>query len=138
MAQSATPGMVYAGAQPPARYANRILFPDAQSLRKRLQTVIRVRGRENLQPGDTLDAFTQGWQLKCPVPLKPVARLVVLSVRQDPLRALIDDPDHADKELALEAVAVGVTPRAYVAGIMAHFPDMDLDSCLTRIEFRYA
>jgi len=119
--ESSPPGR--AVALPPPAFANRMLFPDIKLLRARRQTVIRVRGRQNLQPGEILEAVTEGWQLKCPVALSPVAKLEVVSVRQEPLRVLLDDPEYAERELSLEAVASGISPRVYVD--------------ITRIEFRY-
>ena len=116
----------------------RLLFPEVGLLRAKVQTVLRLVGDySRLKPGDQLDAVTESWMVRCPTKIVPIARIEVVSVRKEPLRALLSNSAYAETEMTLEGVPRSVSVKTYVARFISRYSSLQLDSDVTRIEFKY-
>ena len=108
----------------------------------RRKTVTRRNGWTFLKPGDrlTLCRKVMGRQ---GAPLVRLAEVEVVSVRREPLRALIDAMDYGFAELELEGVTgpnardPWITPLDFVDEYFVRAQGMSPDAEVTRIEWRY-
>lgn len=105
------------------------------------KTVTRRLGWLNLKPGDELRPVKKCMGLKKgekPVVLRDPVRVV--SVRQEPLRAMLDDLDYGFDECALEGFGNHPDykwPSAFVDMFCASHRGCTPDTLVTRIEFEY-
>lgn len=115
-----------------------MLFGDtAHALRARAQTVTRRIGIDALKEGDLIDAVSDMWMLNHPGRIVPIARLLVVSVRDEPLSRLLDDSAYAKDEMIKSSYPPGASLRAVIADFISRHRNMTLSSRVTRIEFSY-
>ena len=104
----------------------------------RTKTVTRRTGWRFLAPGDQVQAVEKARGLKAGE-MKRLAVLRIVSVRREPLRRMIDDPDYGAAEVVVEGFRghpeVG-TPQRWVE-YFASTHDCTVDDEVTRIEFEY-
>ncbi len=118
----------------------RLVFSEtAHAIRERQQTVTRRFGSKYLpiNPGTIIEAVSSDWMLICPIKVPLLGTLEVISVKPEPLRAIIDDIEYGQRELRLEGISSIISPSARVAQIFARHKAATLDSIMARIEFRY-
>lgn len=118
----------------------RLAFPDtAQAIRDRRQTVTRRLGSKylSIKPGTLIEAVAAEWLLICPIRVPLLAKLEVISVKPEPLRAIIDDLAYGLREHELECISSGISPTERVTLFWGRKPTVTLDSIIARIEFRY-
>ena len=115
-----------------------MLFGDtAHAIRARAQTVTRRVGMDDLKEGDLIDAVSDMWMLNHPGRIVPIARLLVVSVRDEPLNRLLQEPDYAAVEMGKSSYPPGSSLRAVIADFISRHRNMTLSSRVTRIEFSY-
>ena len=115
-----------------------MLFDDtAAGLMAREQTVTRRVGYEEVRPGDFIDAVSEMWMLNHPGKIVPLAKLVVVSVRAEPLKRLLEEPEYAAKEMKRSCLSRDKSLRAQLAAFVSRHRSTSLSSMVTRIEFAY-
>lgn len=107
-----------------------------EQVRHRAKTVTRRTGWHALRVGDTVQAVEKGMGLKKGERIKPLARLTVVSVRQEPLRRMLDDYQYGREETDREGFP-HMTPERFVAFFCRSHRGVTPDTDVTRIEFEY-
>jgi len=118
----------------------RLAFPDsAQAIRDRRQTVTRRLGSKylSIKPGTIIEAVAADWLVLCPIRVPLLAKLEVISVKAEPLRAIMDDLNYGLREHQLECLPSNLSPADRVTDFWGLKPNVTLDSIIARIEFRY-
>ncbi len=106
----------------------------------RSKIVTRRCGWWKLKPGDLIRAVAKCMGLKAGEKMIPMAVLIVVSVRAEPLREMSDDVRYGFEECRLEGF--GDDPRLmWPSGFVRHFcathKGCTPDTLVNRIEFRY-
>jgi hypothetical protein len=109
----------------------------------RSKSVTRRTGWAFLKPGDLVRAIEKGRGLKNGESVRPLAVLRIVSVRQEPLHALLDDLEYGISEVEREGFSgapLWGSPTAFIAFFQnthAAKGRPTLGTPLTRIEFSY-
>ncbi|MCC7423796.1 MAG: ASCH domain-containing protein [Planctomycetaceae bacterium] len=109
-------------------------------IRSRTKTVTRRDGWGDLLPGTLLRAVVKCQGLRRGEKMRPLAIIRVVSVRREPLSALLDNPPYGLREVALEGFAnhdLFGWPTQWVDMFCWHHPGCTPETEVTRIEFRY-
>lgn len=103
-----------------------------EQIRHRAKTVTRRKGWRNLKPGEVLNACRKCMGLRPGEKIERLCQIRVVSVRREPLRAIIDEGQRgADREgFPL------CSPRRFVEIFCDHMGGTE-DQIVTRIEFEY-
>lgn len=112
-----------------ARLMSVALTEDA--VRERRKTVTRRLGWTFLKPGDRLTLCRKVMGRKPGEPLVRIAEVEVVSVRREPLRAILTTPGDTERE--------GFPDKSstWFLGFFCAHKDADFDTEVTRIEWRY-
>lgn len=98
--------------------------------------VTRRFGWEFLQPGDRLMAVEKAMGLKKGEQMKRLGEIEVVSVRREPMSAMLDDMTYGMDELRREGFPFGCrSPACFVSGLLQKTKKTP-DDMVTRIEFR--
>jgi hypothetical protein len=103
-----------------------------QAVIERRKTVTRRLGWKFLKPGDRLTLCRKVMGRKPGEPLVRLAEVEVVSVRREPLGAVLDNPDDVRRE-GFQAIG----PLAFVAFFCQNIRGTGTDTPVTRIEWRY-
>lgn len=109
----------------------------------RSKTVTRRMGWKNLKPGDQIRAVKKAMGFKKGEKVgPPLAVIEVVSVRREPLDAMLDDPKYGHDEFLAEGFTFDdrVDTYAQLCVWCAWFAEShgcDVSDEVTRIEFRY-
>lgn len=110
-------------------------------MRKRIKRVTRRMGSwKKLRPGDLLCAVEKGMGLKRGEKIRRICTIRVVSVREEPLRAMIDDPDYGLSECVQEGFEDHPSlkfPDQFVEFFCRSHRGCTPGSLVTRIEFEY-
>lgn len=104
-------------------------------IRNKTKTVTRRKGWSTLQPGDELTACVKCMGLKRGEKLQKLARLRVVSVRQEQLADMLRERFYGDYEAVLEGFPK-MTGAEFVAMFCKHMGG-DENQKVNRIEFEY-
>ena len=103
--------------------------------RARTKTVTRRNGWRFLRGGETLMGVERGMGLKKGETVQRLGPIRVLSVRREPLRRLIDEPEYGAAEVIAEGFP-NLTPAEFIAMYCKH-NRCDCAHIVTRIEFEH-
>lgn len=110
-------------------------------IRAGAKDVTRRTGWIFLKAGDQVRPVLKAMGLRPGEKIQPLrAPLRIVSVRLEPLRAMIDDPGYGREEVrreGFEGLAAGANPARWVEMFMASHKGCTLDTIITRIEFEY-
>jgi len=99
--------------------------------------VTRRDGWEFLEVGDKLSACEKCQGLGKGGKIVKICTIIVLDVRREPLRRMIDEPEYGRTEVIREGFPL-MTPAEFVAFFCRGHKGITPDSIVTRIEFSYA
>lgn len=99
------------------------------------KTVTRRLGWETLKVGDHLMGCEKCQGRRNGEPLVRLGELVVITVRREPLRRMLDDPNYGLVECKREGFPT-MTPAEFVALFCKSHADCTPETIITRIEFR--
>jgi len=111
-----------------------------QQILNRTKTVTRRVGWGRLKAGDMLHAVEKGMGLKAGEKVKPLATIRVVSVRPEPLSAMMVDLDYGVEECAKEGFGEHPSlrvPSEFVKFFCRSHRGCTPDTVVTRIEFEY-
>lgn len=112
-----------------------------QAVRERAKTVTRRKGWMFAKPGDRLTLCRKVMGRKSGDPLVRICDVEVVSVRREPLRAMLDDLDYGFAETEREGMhvqdAAAIFPSVFVERYFERAQGMSSDDEVTRIEWRY-
>jgi len=111
-----------------------------EQIRDRTKTVTRRLGWTKLKPGEMLRGVEKGMGLKAGEKVRPLATIRVVSVRAEPLSAMITDPDYGFDECAREGFGDHPSlqwPSEFVRFFCGSHRGCTPDTIITRIEFEY-
>ena len=115
----------------------RIAFSDTvRAVRERQQTVSRRLSPPPLAVGDLVDAVASDWMVRHKGPLTPLAVIRIVSLREEPLSRILNEPEYGREELAKEG-GPAVTLPTWALTLLVRYKRLSLDTPLTRIEFEY-
>jgi len=120
------------------RYISFMLTPD--QILAREKDVTRRMGWHTLQAGQQLGAARKCMGLKRGETIERLATILVTSVRLEPLRRMIDEPDYGRLECVREGFGSDLVlkePKAFVDFFCASHRGCEPDTPITRIEFSY-
>ena len=115
-----------------------MLTPD--QIRERKKTVTRRTGWAKLVPGQLLRGVEKGMGLKAGEKVKELAVIRVVSVRQEPLKAMTDDVEYGFTECGKEGFGDHATlrwPSQFVEFFCRSHRGCTPQTMVTRIEFEY-
>lgn len=112
-----------------------VAFTEA-AVRERRKTVTRRKGWLMLKPGDRLTLCRKVMGRRKGEPLVRVAEVEVVSVRREPLTALLDASTYGSVEMELEGLA-GLPPYDFVYHYFEWKQKIPRETVITRIEWRY-
>lgn len=109
--------------------------------RERTKTVTRRLGWLKLKPGQVLMAVEKAMGLKRGETAVELGPFIVISVRREPLMAMLDDIHYGFRECALEGFGDHPDlryPSEFIRMFCNHFPGgkVTAETVVTRIEFR--
>lgn len=99
------------------------------------KTVTRRLGWEYLKAGDHLMGCEKCQGRRNGEPLVRLGECVVVTVRREPLRRMLDDPNYGPGECKREGFP-NMTPAEFVAFFCESHDGCTPDTTVTRIEFR--
>ena len=105
-------------------------------IRDRSKTVTRRTGWARLKPWDEVNAVERGQGLKKGAHVVVLARLLVVSVRMEPLIEMIDDEQYGKDECVREGFPA-YTPFQFVRMFMRTHRGVRIDTPVRRIQFDY-
>ncbi|TAM33142.1 MAG: hypothetical protein EPN61_18540 [Burkholderiaceae bacterium] len=111
-----------------------------QQIRDRTKTVTRRMGWLKLRPGDLLCAVEKGMGLKPGERVERIDTIRVVDVRQEPLKAMLEDVDYGMAECVKEGFGDHHTlrwPSEFVVFFCGSHKGCTPESLVTRIEFEY-
>jgi hypothetical protein len=109
-----------------------------QQVLDRTKTVTRRLGWMHARVGDLVQPVRKSMGLKRGESIERIGGpIVLLSIRKESLRRLIDDTGYGAAELAAEGFAY-LSPTEFVAMFCASHRGCKPDTLVTRVEFRYA
>lgn len=109
-----------------------------EQIRQRSKTVTRRVGWLHLKPGEQIRAVKKCMGLRPGEKLEPLAVLRVVSVRREPLRALLDDEAYAREEIRAEGFDWhDWHPSTWIAMFCGTHKGCTPETEVTRIEFAY-
>ena len=115
----------------------RLAFPEtARAIRGHQQTVTRRLNPPVLKAGDMVEAVQSEWMLTFTGAVTPLATLRVVSLREECLSLLMDDPAYGADELRLEGGPAN-TVGNWVLGLLIRYKTLSPNTPITRIEFEY-
>lgn len=101
----------------------------------RTKDVTRRLGWVNLKPGDQLMGCKKCMGLRIDEPLVRLGALEVVSVKREPLSAMLADPVYGMAECRREGFPY-MTPEQFVLFFCESHKNCTVDTPLTRIEFK--
>lgn len=110
-----------------------------EQFRQRSKTVTRRLGWDVLKPGDRVMGCEKVMGRRKGEPLVRLGEIEIVSVRREPLRAMSDDVKYGFAEVLAEGFGEHKTlrwPSVWVEWF-ANSNGCELDTTITRIEFRY-
>ena len=111
-----------------------------------VKDVTRRRGWEYLKVGERLQVCRKCMGRKPGEPLVKLAIIEVVSVRREPLRRMIDEPDYGYIEVRREGferrapvtnINLTMSPLQFIGFFCATHKGCTPESLITRIEFKY-
>lgn len=111
-----------------------------EQIRNRSKTVTRRLGWWGLKPGDLIRGVEKGMGLKAGEKVKVLATLRVVSVRIEPLQAMIDNIDYGTWECMKEGFGDHPSlrqPSEFVTFFCGSHRHCMPDTLINRIEFEY-
>jgi hypothetical protein len=107
------------------------------AVRQRRKTVTRRKGWTFLKPGHQLTLCTKTRGRKAGEPLERITTVEVVDVRRERLGRLLDEPDYAATELALEGMLPPWTAEQFIQSFFTEAQGINPNDVVTRIEWRY-
>jgi len=110
-----------------------------QQIQDRTKTVTRRAGWGVLKVGDVVNACVKCQGLKRGEKIKKLCQIRVIDVRNEPLRAMTDNPRYGFEETTLEGFPSGPlhSPSNFVQMFCETHKGLTENSIITRIEFEY-
>lgn len=107
-----------------------------QFIEKR-KDVTRRYGWLNLKAGDVLIGVEKAMGLQKGEKIKKIRKIEILSVRREPLRAMMDDLDYGNDEMRREGYPFGLKSPVIFCKTLANTSKKSVDDLITRIEFKH-
>lgn len=108
-----------------------------QQFKARTKTVTRRMGWLHAEAGQELCGVEKSQGLKPGEKIVRLGLIVLVNVRREQLRLLIDDEDYGLEEVAKEGFAAKLTPQQFVEFFCASHKGCTPDSQITRLEYAY-
>lgn len=120
---------------------NMSFSPTTEQIRTGKKDVTRRAGWTFLKPGDLVRPVRKAMGLRPGEKIEPLrAPIRIVSVRREPLRMMIDDPNYGVEEVRREGFSDLPTqcrPSEWVRQFCASHKGCEPDAMITRIEFEY-
>lgn len=103
--------------------------------KNRTKTVTRRRTARHIQPGQRITAIEKGMGLKRGEKVKRLGVIEVISITDESLSRLLDDPEYGKQEVIREGFPEK-TPAEFVEMLCTHY-HIPPETVFKRIEFKY-